>query len=71
MSGYTEKQIVAILKNLEVNWPDSHWLYAAGGTLHLMRNKKDGKRSILPDCGMNPKMSVESFDGIECDGGDW
>lgn len=63
-----EKRAIATLKRLAKKWPDSLWLYSAGGTLNIMR-KIDGKRAF---CGASPDSDtiVDTIE-IENDGGDW
>jgi len=64
-------QIINVLEDLDSGWPSDLWLYAANGTLYLMKNKSDGSRGILPNGGVDSTYIVETFINIECDGGDW
>ncbi len=64
-----EKKLVAALKRLEKSWPKNYWLYAASGTLCLMR-KVDGQK-VMEGEGFDSKYIVATFRKIESDGGDW
>ncbi len=65
------RQLLATLRRLEKSWPKGYWLYAANGTLNLMREHPDGTRNIPGKEGIDPSLSVATFPGIQCDGGDW
>jgi hypothetical protein len=73
----TQDEIKSIrkLKALAKTWPDSLWLFAANGSLHVMRTKPDGSRATLKDdsigIGMDQDYIVETIHGISVDGGDW
>lgn len=70
--SYTEEQLIAALRKLEKNWPDTHMLFSWSGSLCLMR------KSLLPACGSESTnilesyndAIVETFNRIESDGGD-
>ena len=65
------QRLIRALREIEKDWPEEYWLFAAAGTLTLM-TKKDGKRVVgKATDGMDPNHTVETFRGIECDGGDW
>jgi len=51
-----EEAAIRTLKRLATKWPDTLWLYAASGTLTVMRKNEDGEQAMT---------------SIECDGGDW
>jgi len=63
-------EVVRALRKLEKRWPRGFWLFAASGTLCLMK-KKGGKRATLPDGAMDQSCVMATFGGIEVDGGDW
>ena len=73
-----EKRAIASLRRLANSWPDSLWLFAAAGSLCVMKKGPDGNRIVIPGNaganspggGMDPDAQVASID-IECDGGDW
>jgi len=69
-SKSTAERLVRRLRQLEKEWPEGYWLFAASGTLCLMREKSDG-RATGAHGGMDPDDIVASFDGIPNDGGDW
>lgn len=72
MKKLTEKEAIAALKKLEKQWPKDLWLFAANGTLCLMRkHPNERKEAGKPGSGMDRELIAESFPGIECDGGDW
>ena len=64
-----EKQAVLALRKLAATWPDSLWLFAAGGSLHIMR-LVDGARAVTPGGGADRDGEIAVID-IPCDGGDW
>jgi hypothetical protein len=67
----TEAQAINALKKLAKTWPDSLWLFAANGTLNVMKKTPEGERAIIPDGeGMDHNFVIASID-IESDGGDW
>lgn len=71
MSKLQQVQVVRALRELEAKWPKDYWLFAAAGTLTLMK-KKNGQRVVDKITGgMDSALSVAQFKGIECDGGDW
>jgi len=74
----TEKQylrgaskIISKLRRLETTWDNNYWLYAAEGTLHLMRKNELGERAILLNGSIDPNWSVTTFPGLDVDGGAW
>ena len=64
------RRLVRRLRQIERDWPEGYWLFSASGTLHLMREKPDG-RTTGACGGMDRDDIVESFSGIPNDGGDW
>ena len=68
--AYTVETIKRHLKKLNDNWNDEYWIYVAGGTLHLMRNK-NGERVVLPNGGVDARFISSSHTEINADGGDW
>jgi hypothetical protein len=67
----TRAQVIRALRRLEQGWPDDLWLFAASGTLHLMRTDADNACVFDPSGSVDRLYSVEQFPGISCDGGDW
>lgn len=65
-----EKAAVAALRRLAKKWPDSLWLFAASGNLHIMKNDESGQRAITHLGGVDPELTVAHIE-IPCDGGDW
>ena len=71
LSQPTEDILIKALRSLEKDWPKNYWLFAASGALTPIK-KKNGVRVIGQRTGgMDPGQTVETFLGIECDGGDW
>jgi len=65
-----EELAIKLLKKVVHHWPESLWLYAANGTLCVMR-KENGQRVMRSfGGGVDPDYEVDTID-IECDGGDW
>jgi hypothetical protein len=64
-----EQDSILKLHALAKDWPESLWLFSANGILSVMQ-KKDGRRVLSQDGGMDPAHSVATID-IENDGGDW
>ena len=65
---------IQALQQIQKIWPQSLWLYSAGGTLYVMK-KKDGdivmKGGIdKENCGVDDNFIVAKIE-IENDGGDW
>jgi len=69
VSYQSEKELCKTLWKLADTWPRDYWLWAASGTLYLMRNI-DGERAMTPNGYVDPGAIVEQFN-IPCDGGDW
>lgn len=64
-----ERRCISALERLEKDWPDTLWIFAASGTLCVMKNRQDW-RAYLPHGGVDPDYEVASSK-IPCDGGDW
>ena len=64
-----EELAIELLKKAARHWPESLWLFAASGTLYIMR-KENGQRVITHFGGVDSEFEVETID-IEADGGDW
>lgn len=62
--------IKQLLDLIAINWPDGYWLFAANGTLYLMRSYQDN-RAMTPIGGYDPEYIADAIEGIPCDGGDW
>lgn len=67
----TETQLILALEKLNERWPKGYWLWAASGTLWLMKCNPDGEQMMLSSGGVDPAGIICSFGGITCDGGDW
>lgn len=65
-----ESRVVLALNNVAFSWPNSLWLYAGAGSLHIMQKGPGGARMMLPGGGVDPAYSICAV-GIPCDGGDW
>lgn len=65
-----EKRAIRALRRLEKIWPQTLWLFSAGGTLNVMRKKGNLEHALLSNWGQDPDYS-ETTVGIENDGGDW
>lgn len=68
-----ERRAIAALKRLAARWPDSLWLFSAGGALNVMRRDEDGERAFTRMTGndvVDPEYRVADID-IPNDGGDW
>ena len=66
----TLRRLVRRLRQIERDWPEGYWLFSASGSLHLMREKPEG-RATGARGGMDQTDIVETFSGIPNDGGDW
>lgn len=68
-----ERRVVAALKRIAKRWPQSIWLYAAGGDLHVMRADEDGGHHYGGSGGRNAIDPAYALDvvRIPSDGGDW
>lgn len=64
-----EKKAIQALKELELDWPESLWLFSASGEFYVMR-KKDGQKVIAKSGGMDQDYIVARIE-IENDRGDW
>lgn len=65
----TEIQAIAALRRLESRWPKSLWLWAASGSLHVMKCEPDGSRKTTATGGYADTAKISL--SIPCDGGDW
>jgi hypothetical protein len=65
-----EQAAVRALRRLEKKWPSSLWLFAASGSLCVMKKKDDGSRGMVSGGGHDAELVVETI-SIPCDGGDW
>lgn len=67
-----ELKAIRALKRLAKKWPRSIYLFAANGTLNVLRKLPDGGASMTgPQGGADPTAIVVTIEGIDCDGGDW
>lgn len=65
----SEEQAIAALNRIVKRWPQSLWLWAASGSLHIMKCNPDGSRQETRTGGY-ADASV-GYVSIPCDGGDW
>jgi hypothetical protein len=68
---FTKKQIIGHLNKLSLRWNDKYWIYVSEGTVHLMKKDKNGKTIESPDGGVEQEAIIDSFGGIDADGGGW
>ena len=69
-NGMTEDAAISALHRLQKKWPKSLWLFAASGTLTVMKKDENGNKRITEFGGFDSDATVTTID-IECDGGDW
>ena len=65
-----EKRALAELEQLASRWPSTLWLFAANGTLHVMKTDASGERPMRRTGAYDPAASIATVK-IPCDGGDW
>ncbi len=69
-----EKNAIASLKRLAKRWPETLWLLAADGSIHVMRKIENGEHAYgganPSPSGLDPNYIVDTIN-IESDGGDW
>ena len=58
------------LKELAKEWPEDLWIFASGGSLHIMQCDKTGSAIITDSGGYDQNYIVDTVD-IPSDGGDW
>ena len=63
-----EAKAIRSLKRLATIWPESLWVFAASGTLWVM--KKEGGKKMFAGEGVDQDFCLGRIN-IECDGGDW
>jgi hypothetical protein len=71
----TKKEASAVrrLKRLAEDWPETLWLYSAGGNLHVMQTDENGDAAMgagFRGEGVDPEYDVLTIN-IPNDGGDW
>ncbi len=66
-----EKEFERRLRCVIADAPDGVWIFAAQGTLNIMRYGKDGKRVLTENGCMSQTHIVGFAGGVEIDGGDW
>lgn len=67
-----ESRFIAALMRVARKCPQSVWLFAADGNLHVMR-KKNGRHAVCDDtagAGMDQNYIIATIN-IDADGGDW
>ena len=69
----TDKEHSAIqaLEKVAKQWPESLWLFSAGGILFVMRLRADGERALTDSGGMDSDYIVGESIQISNDGGDF
>jgi hypothetical protein len=65
-----ERKAIKALQRVAKIWPDSLWLFAASGTLCIMRCEQ-GERVFRDSEGVDPAYKVTTIQGLFCEGGDW
>ena len=68
---YSKKQIISHLNILSNRWNKRYWLYVGDGTLHLLKKNKDGTIKVDENDNISQEAIVDSFYGIDADGGGW
>lgn len=75
MDSQQEKALLKSIQRTVDKMPNGYWLFAASGTLWLMRPDKDGNRAIVPVNGSSGGQMDQNYCVGEikcsCDGGDW
>lgn len=66
-----ERAALLALARLAQKWPKTLWLYAANGSLCVMRTGAYGEHVTTSNGGIDHAHVVDSDVGIPCDGGDW
>lgn len=67
----SECEALNLLRHLNDVWPDTLWLWAGAGTLHVMRRDENGSKAVTDSGGFDQDYVVEDYYNIDCDGGDW
>lgn len=67
---YTGRKIKNVLSKLAANWNNSYWLFAANGTLYLMKKDINNERLMTTSGGYDESAVIQAIN-IEVDGGDW
>lgn len=62
---YSKRDLITTLRKLSDFWPDGYWLFIASGTPCLMKKDADG------DYVYGQDYEIDTFPGIDADGGDW
>ena len=72
MADLTREEQAAIraLTRLSSRWPRSLWLFAASGSMMVMRVDEHGERAENEHGGVDRRQIVGRV-SIPCDGGDW
>jgi len=65
-----EINVINTLYRLKKRWPATLWLFAADGSLHVMRCTKGGKHATVNNGAMDQSKIVATI-RIDTDGGDW
>ena len=65
-----ESTAVRRLQKLAEDWPETLWLFAANGTLNVMRYDESGEQVMTGEGCVDSEHIVEAID-IPCDGGGW
>lgn len=66
-----EELAIELLRKAARHWPESLWVFAADGKLHVMRKDVGGEKAIDESgTGFDQTFILDSIN-IEADGGDW
>lgn len=68
MKKLTTQQVMKALKRLENGWPDDLWIWAGEGGIMLLK-KKDGEAVFDFSGRLDQDYIIESYTGIDNDGG--
>ncbi|MEM8695227.1 MAG: hypothetical protein AAGE05_04300 [Pseudomonadota bacterium] len=66
----TEDMAIKRLRKLAKDWPSDLWLFAEGGSLHVMRLGPDGARAMNKFGGVDHAY-IQASIAIPSDGGAW
>lgn len=66
----TINELIEKLNELNIEWPEEAWLFAANSVLYLMSTNEDGERVMTDRGSVDPRYIITHF-AIPSDGGDW
>lgn len=65
-----EQLAIELLKKAARHWPESLWIFAADGVLHVMKKDTEGRKRVSGTGTIDQSFGVASID-IETDGKGW